>query len=61
MPMAYTKEWLVDTLRRLGYEQEADEALRDMPAEFDLGQLEAFGDQHGISRGALVDRMGGSP
>jgi|HubBroStandDraft_4_1064222.scaffolds.fasta_scaffold2631801_1 hypothetical protein len=59
--MGYTRQWLVDTLRRSGYEQAADEALRVLPEEFDLEQLERFGDQHGISRGELNDRMGGSP
>jgi hypothetical protein len=59
--MAYSKEWLADTLRHLGYEQEADEALRVLPDEFDLEQLEEFGEQHGLSRGMLIDRMGGSP
>jgi hypothetical protein len=59
--MAYTREWLADTLHRLGYVQEADEAMRVLPEEFDLQQLEEFGERHGISRGDLVDRMGGSP
>jgi hypothetical protein len=59
--MAYSRQWVADTLRHLGYQQEADEALRDLPEEVDLRQLEEFGDQHGISRGELVSRMGGSP
>jgi hypothetical protein len=59
--MAYSRQWLVDTLRRFGFEREADEALRVLPEEIDLRQLEEFGDQHGISRGMLIDRMGGSP
>jgi hypothetical protein len=52
---------MVETLRRLGYSQEADEALRVMPDEFDLKQLQEFGDRHGISRDELISRMGGSP
>ena len=32
MPMAYSRQWLVDTLRRLGFPQEADEALQVLPA-----------------------------
>ena len=59
--MGYSRQWLVDTLRRLGYDRAADEALQVLPEEIDLKQLEEFGDQHGISRGDLVDRMGGSP
>ncbi len=59
--MAYSRQWVVDTLRRIGYSQEADEALRDLPEQVDLQQLQEFGDRHGISRDELVSRMGGSP
>ena len=45
----------------IGYPQEADEALRDLPDQIDLQQLQEFGDRHGISRDELVSRMGGSP
>jgi hypothetical protein len=59
--MAYSRQWVVDTLRRNGYLQEADEALRVLPEEVDAKQLQEFGDQHGISRDELISRMGGSP
>jgi hypothetical protein len=59
--MAYTRQWLVDLLRRLGYKQAADDASREMPEEFDLKQLQEFGDRHGISRDEVTDAMGGSP
>ena len=59
--MAYTRKWLVDTLRRIGLAQAADDALREMPEQFDLKQLEEFGDRHGISRDEVTDAMGGSP
>jgi hypothetical protein len=59
--MAYSRQWIVDSLRRLGYQQEADEALSVLPEEVDEEQLEEFGDRHGLSRGELIDRMGGSP
>jgi len=59
--MAYTRQWLVDLLRRLGYTQVADDALREMPEEFELKQLQEFGDRHGISRDEVTDAMGGSP
>ena len=61
MHMAYSRQWFVDTLRRLGYQQEADEASRVLPDEVDREQLEEFADRHGISRDQLTDRMGGSP
>ena len=59
--MGYSRQWVVDTLRRLGFQEEADEAARVLPEEIDLEQLEKFGDQHGISRSQLMDQMGGSP
>jgi hypothetical protein len=59
--MGYTRQWMVATLRQLGYQKAADEALREMPDEFDLAQLQAFGDRHGINRDELISRMGGSP
>ena len=59
--MGYSRKWLADTLRRLGYEEAADEALRVLPEQIDLMQLREFGDRLGISRDTLIDRMGGSP
>ena len=59
--MGYSRQWVADTLRRIGYQQEADEALRVLPEEVDRRQLEEFGDRHGISRDELMSRMGGSP
>jgi hypothetical protein len=59
--MAYSRQWVVDTLRRLGFAQEADEALRVLPDEFDREQLVEFGDRYGLDSSMLTDRMGGSP
>lgn len=59
--MGYSRQWLVNVLHHLGYHQEADEALRVLPEEIELRELREFGDRHGISRGELMDRMGGSP
>jgi len=59
--MAFSRQWVVDTLRHLGYQHEADEALRVLPEAVDHEQLEEFGNQHGISTAELTSRMGGSP
>ena len=59
--MSVSKEWAVDLLRSLGYRKVADEAALTLPDQFDMQQLIDFGNQHGISRSELVDRMGGSP
>ncbi len=59
--MAYSRQWVVDVLRRLGFTQAADEALRVLPEEIERKQLLEFGDRHGIGSNTLIDRMGGSP
>lgn len=59
--MVYSRQWLVKTLRHLGYERAADAALQDLPDQIDLRQLQEFGDRYEISPGELTDRMGGSP
>lgn len=59
--MALDRQWVVDMLRRLGYESEAEEAARDLPDPVDQEQLTEFGDRHGISAAELTSRMGGSP
>jgi hypothetical protein len=61
MEVEYSREWVAETLRRLGYFEEADEALRVLPEKLDLEQVVEFSNKHGVSRGELVDRMGGSP
>jgi hypothetical protein len=59
--MAYSKQWLVDGVRHMGYTPAAGDALREMPDEFDLEQLQEYGDRHGIARDEVISRMGGSP
>jgi len=59
--MGYSRQWVVGTLRRFGYQREADEALRVLPDDIDRKQLVEFGDQYGISVDELINRMGGSP
>jgi hypothetical protein len=59
--MAYSRQWVADSLRRMGYPQAADDALQVLPEEIDRQQLEEFSRRYGISRDELVSRMGGSP
>jgi hypothetical protein len=59
--MAVSRQWAVDALRHMGFEQEADEAARELPDPVEMEQLREFGDRHGISRDELMSRMGGSP
>lgn len=59
--MEVSRQWVADTLRRLGYAQQADEALNELPDPVDYERVLRFGEQHGVSRDELIDRMGGSP
>jgi hypothetical protein len=59
--MQYSRQWVVDMFRRMGYPQLADEALRDLPDPVDLDELQGWSMRHGISRDDLISRMGGSP
>jgi hypothetical protein len=52
---------VVKKLRQLGLPQVAQEAERDLPDPVDPEHLAAFCERHGLSRGEMVDRMGGSP
>jgi hypothetical protein len=59
--MSFDKQWVIDTLRRLGYTHAADAAERELPIQPSEEQLIKFADQFGINRGELESRMGGSP
>jgi len=59
--MPNDRQWLVDTLRRLGYAQVADEAARVLPEQVSLDEVIKFTDRFGISRDEVISRMGGSP
>ena len=59
--MSQDRQWLVDSLRRLGYPQAADEAERELPEQVSQEEVLKFADRHGLSRDEVVSRMGGSP
>jgi hypothetical protein len=59
--MPHDRQWLVDTLRRLGYPQAAEDAARELPDPVSLEEVQKFADRHGLSRDEVVSRMGGSP
>ena len=58
--MQYSRQDVIDVLRRSGFAQLADEASRMLPDPVDSVQLEAWGIQHGISRDEIISRLGGS-
>jgi hypothetical protein len=57
----FSKTDVIAIMRRLGYEEAADEAVRVLPDPVDLETVQEFGDQHGISHDELISRSGGSP
>ena len=57
----YSRQYVVDNLHRLGLQDLADTASRDLPDPVDLDQLEAWGVRHGITRDDIVSQLGGSP
>jgi len=59
--MSFDRQWIVDTLGRLGYADVADEAARLLPDQVSDEELREFADRNGISRSELISRMGGSP
>jgi hypothetical protein len=59
--MSHDRQWLVNTLRRLGYPQAAEDAARELPEQVSLEEVRKFADRHGLSRDEVVSRMGGSP
>ena len=59
--MQYSRQHMIDVLRRLGYPELADEASRDLPDPVDVDRVTAWATQHGLSHDELISRMGGSP
>ena len=58
--MQVSRQQVIDVLRKAGYFQVAEEALRVLPDPVDFEQVLEFGGRHGISRDELVSRIGGS-
>jgi hypothetical protein len=56
----YTRQEVVRMLRKSGFGEVADEAMRDLPVPVDLDHVQDWR-QHGITRDVLISQMGGSP
>jgi len=61
MIMEVSRQYVVDLLRRLGYEQAAGDAERELPDPVTYEQAAKFGERRGIFLDDLTDNMGGSP
>jgi hypothetical protein len=56
-----SRQHVVDVLRTAGMMEEADMAARDLPDPVDLDRAARFLAPYGITKDALISRMGGSP
>ena len=61
MAKQYSRQWVIDMLRRLDFPGAAEEAATVLPDPVDIDELEEFAQRHGISRDDLISRSGGSP
>ena len=59
--MAYSRQEIARSLRRVGLEDAAADALATLPDQPDAKDLEPFCVAHGLSADFVTDLMGGSP
>ena len=59
--MSQDRQWLVNTLRRLGYTEAAEAAERELSDPVSLEEVKKFTDRYNISRDEVMSQMGGSP
>jgi hypothetical protein len=57
----YSKQSVADNLRRLGLQELADKALRELPDDVDPDQISNWGMRYGVTKDDLISQMGGSP
>lgn len=57
----YSRQHVVELLRRAGLEEAAAEAMEQLPDPVELEDVERWAAQRGITRGVLMGRRGGSP
>lgn len=60
-PEQFTRQSVVEVLRKTGYAKLVDEAERVLPDPVDVDELERWAMTHGITVDQLISRMGGSP
>jgi hypothetical protein len=59
--MEVTKQHVVEVLRTAGMLEAADAADRSLPEELDFERAAEFLERYGVTKDALISRMGGSP
>ena len=56
-----SRQFVVDRLRRMGREQAAEAAARELPDPVTYEQAAKFGERYGVFLDDVTDSMGGSP
>jgi hypothetical protein len=59
--MEFSRQHVVNVLRRSGHAELAEEASRVFPDPVDLDRVVAWAMEHGLSHDDLISQMGGSP
>lgn len=59
--MQYSRQEIVELLRRAGFAEAADKAAAELPDPVDLQEAQEWGARQGVTRDALISQMGGSP
>jgi hypothetical protein len=56
-----SRQHVIDVLQTAGLMEAADKAASGLPDPVDLDQAQQFLEPYGITKDALISRMGGSP
>lgn len=59
--MAYSKQDVVEMLRRAGFCDVAEKAVIELPDFVELEYLQKWAMEHGVTRDVMISAMGGSP
>lgn len=59
--MSYSRQEIVDLLRKAGLRDAAARAGAELPDPVDLADVEAWAARHGVTRDMLISQLGGSP
>jgi hypothetical protein len=57
----YSRQEVVDVLRKAGFHEAAEEAMVELQDPVDLAHVQEWAMQRGITRDLLISQMGGSP
>jgi hypothetical protein len=57
----YSRQEIVDLLRKAGLREVADKAAAELPDPVDLADVERWAEVHGVTKDMLISQFGGSP